>query len=345
MIKFFSGKKIGTVILSMMIPLVLMACGNLESSENDDMGDTTLQLSIGHNMNESHTVHLAMMSFVEKVEEQTDGQVQFNVFPNGQLGSETEMLEQLQAGVLDMVKVASPGMANYYDAYHAFGLPFLFNDQDHFYQVMDSPEMGEFFRSTADEEGFVTLTYYTSGQRSFYTANQPVKSPEDLNGLNIRVQDMRSQTDMISAMGGTPVAMAYGDVYTSLQTGMIDGTENNETALTEGQHGEVAKVYSYTEHAMIPDVLVMSAATWDQISEENREIILNAAEESTEEHKEMWEEAVQAAIEVAENEMDVTFITDVDKESFREATEHIIQDYIDEYNNVEEVVDIIQNIN
>jgi tripartite ATP-independent transporter DctP family solute receptor len=343
--KYFHGKTLKIIVLSMVLTILLLGCGTLESDEDGSMGDEPLELSIGHNMNESHTVHLAMMSFVEKVETQTDGQVQFNVFPNGQLGSETEMLEQLQAGVLDMVKVASPGMANYYDAYHAFGLPFLFNDQEHFYRVMDSPEMGEFFRSTADEEGFVTLTYYTSGQRSFYTADQPIQSPEDLNGLNIRVQDMRSQTDMLGAMGGTPVAMAYGDVYTSLQTGMIDGTENNETALTEGQHGEVAQIYSYTEHAMIPDVFVMSAATWNQISEENREIILEAAEESTEEHKEMWEEGIQEAIEVAENEMDVTFITDVDKDAFREATQHIIEDYINEYDYVNEVVDIIQAIN
>ena len=128
--------------------------------------------------------------------------------------------------------------------------------------------MHDFFLSTEDE-GFVTLTYYTSGARSFYTKDKAIRTPEDLKGLKIRVQDMESQTDMLDVMGGTPVAMSYGDVYTSLQTGIIDGTENNETALTTGKHGEICKVYSKDEHAMIPDVMVMSAKVWKEISPED----------------------------------------------------------------------------
>ena len=117
--------------------------------------------------------------------------------------------------------------------------------------------MQDFFLSTGDD-GFVTLTYYTSGARSFYTKDRAIRTPADLKGLKIRVQDMKSQTDMMNYLGGIPVAMSYGDVYTSLQTGIIDGTENNETALTTGKHGEVCKVYSVDQHAMIPDVLIMS---------------------------------------------------------------------------------------
>ena len=119
--------------------------------------------------------------------------------------------------------------------------------------------MHDFFLSSEDD-GFVTLTYYTSGARSFYTKNKAIRKPEDLKGLKIRVQDMKSQTDMMKALGGIPVAMSYGDVYTSLQTGIIDGTENNETALTTGKHGEICKVYSTDQHAMIPDVMVMSVS-------------------------------------------------------------------------------------
>ena len=125
--------------------------------------------------------------------------------------------------------------------------------------------MRDFFLST-EEDGFVTITYYTSGARSFYTKDKPIRTPEDLKGLKIRVQDMQSQTDMMEALGGVPVTMSYGDVYTSLQTGIIDGAESNETALTTGKHGEVCKVFSFDEHAMIPDVLVMSAQIWNNIS-------------------------------------------------------------------------------
>lgn len=334
-------KKKLIILFTIFLSFITTGCGS-ESKllETTTSAEEPITLSLGHNMNEDHTVHIALMSFIEKVESRTDGMIQFEIYPNSQLGSEPEMLEQLQAGVLDMVKVGSPGMANFNDAYHAFGLPYLFTDENHFYEVMNSPEMKDFFLSSS-EDGFVTLTYYTSGQRSFYTIDQPIREPEDLKGMNLRVQEMESQVDMLQAMGGTPVSMDYGDVYTSMQTGMIDGTENNETALTEGQHGELAKKYSYTEHSMIPDVLVMSEQTWNsKIAPEHQDIIIEAAEESTEEHVVMWDEAIQESIEIAENEMDVEFITDVNKEAFMEKTEFIIEDYMDKYDNVKKIVNI-----
>ena len=202
-------------------------------------------------------------------------------------------------------------------------------------ETMDSQEMRDFFLST-EEDGFVTITYYTSGARSFYTKDTPIRTPEDLKGLKIRVQDMQSQTDMLEALGGTPVAMAYGDVYTSLQTGIIDGTENNETALTTGKHGEICKVFSMDQHAMIPDVLVMGADVWNSIAPEDQQIILEAAYESTDSHKVAWDAAIEEAIEEAKTEMGVTFIEDVDKEAFREATADMIQEYCDRYPGVNE---------
>ena len=238
--------------------------------------ENPMVLTLAHGLSETHTVHIAMTEFAEKVEEGTDGRIQIRILPNGQLGSENENMEQLMAGVISMTKVSAPGLATYNDAYHTFGLPYIFDDTENFYHVMDSQPMHDFFLSTADD-GFVTLTYYTSGARSFYTINKAIRTPEDLKGLKIRVQDMKSQTDMLKALGGIPVAMSYGDVYTSLQTGIIDGTENNETALTTGKHGEICKVYSTDQHAMIPDVLVMSAKTWASISPEDQQVILDAA--------------------------------------------------------------------
>ena len=155
---------------------------------------------------------------------------------------------------------------------------------------------------------------------------------------------MESQTDMLAVMGGTPVAMSYGDVYTSLQTGIIDGTENNETALTTGKHGEICKVYSKDEHAMIPDVMVMSAKVWKTISPEDQQIILEAAQESTDSHKVLWEEAINDAVEEAKNEMGVEFVEDVDKDAFREATQGMVDEYCDRYPGVAEVLDIIESV-
>ena len=203
--------------------------------------------------------------------------------------------------------------------------------------------MRDFFLSSEDD-GFVTITYYTSGARSFYTKDTPIRTPEDLHGLKIRVQDMQSQTDMLDALGGTPVAMAYGDVYTSLQTGIIDGTENNETALTTGKHGEICKYFSLDQHAMIPDVLVMGTDVWNQISPEDQQVILEAAYASTDSHKVAWDAAIEEAMEEAETEMGVTFVEDVDKEAFREATAGMIQEYREEYPGVDQLLTTIESI-
>lgn len=300
-------------------------------------------LTLSHGLSETHTVHIAMTEFADQVEERTGGRIQVKIFPNGQLGSETESMEQLMAGVVSMTKVSAPGLATYQEAYHTFGLPYIFDDTQDFYHIMDSGQMQDFFLSTEDD-GFVTLTYYTSGARSFYTKDRAIRKPEDLRGLKIRVQDMKSQTDMMKALGGIPVAMAYGDVYTSLQTGIIDGTENNETALTTGKHGEVCKIYSTDQHAMIPDVMVMSAKVWKNISPEDQQIILEAARESTESHKIAWDAAIDEAMEEAKTTMNVTFVDDVDKEAFREATKGMVEEYCQEYPGVQTLLDIIESI-
>ena len=323
---------------------MLGGCANAgASSSAEATAENPMVLTLAHGLSETHTVHIAMTEFADKVEERTDGRIQVRILPNGQLGSENENMEQLMAGVISMTKGSAPGLATYNESYHTFGLPYIFDDTQDFYHVMDSEPMQEFFLSSADD-GFVTITYYTSGARSFYTVNKPIRTPADLKGLKIRVQDMKSQTDMLNALGGIPVAMAYGDVYTSLQTGIIDGTENNETALTTGKHGEICKVFSTDEHAMIPDVLVMSAKTWAAISPEDQEIILEAAHESTESHKIAWDAAIDEAIEEASTQMGVEFVNDVDKEAFREATSGMVDEYCAEYPGVQSLLDIINSI-
>lgn len=338
-------KKIAAIAAAVSLA-VMGTAGCAQGEAKTSAGATSKEpmvLTLAHGLSETHTVHIAMTEFAEKVEERTDGRVQVKIFPNGQLGSETENMEQLMAGVISMTKVSAPGLATYNESYHAFGLPYIFDNTEDFYHVMDSSQMQDFFLSSEDD-GFVTLTYYTSGARSFYTKNKAIRKPEDLKGLKIRVQDMKSQTDMMKALGGIPVAMSYGDVYTSLQTGIIDGTENNETALTTGKHGEICKIYSTDQHAMIPDVMVMSAKIWKNISPEDQKIILEAAHESTESHKIAWDTAIEESIEEAKTQMDVTFVDDVDKEAFREATKDMVDEYCGQYPGVQTLLDIIDSV-
>lgn len=323
---------------------VLSGCANTGAATSAEAtAETPMVLTLAHGLSETHTVHIAMTEFADKVNEGTEGRIQVRILPNGQLGSENENMEQLMAGVISMTKVSAPGLATYNESYHTFGLPYIFDNTEDFYHVMDSKQMRDFFLSSEDD-GFVTLTYYTSGARSFYTKDKAIRTPEDLKGLKIRVQDMKSQTDMLKALGGIPVTMSYGDVYTSLQTGIIDGAESNETALTTGKHGEICKVFSTDEHAMIPDVLVMSAKTWKNISPEDQQVILEAAYESTESHKVSWEAAISEAISEASTDMNVEFVNDVDKEAFRQATSGMVDEYCKEYPGVQELLDIIDSV-
>ena len=329
---------------------LLTACGG--SSNNSAAGSTaasgaaaaaggSFNLKLGHNLAEDHAVHIQLTSFAEQVKEKTNGTVNIQIIPNGTLGSESDMISQIQAGALDMAKVSASTLGNFSEKYNAFSVPYVFDDQDHYYTYMDSDSAQAVFEST-DDQGFRGLTWLDSGARSFYTKATAIRTPADLKGLKIRVQDMKSQTDMMNYLGGIPVAMSYGDVYTSLQTGIIDGTENNETALTTGKHGEVCKVYSVDQHAMIPDVLIMSEKVWKQISPEDQEIILEAAHNSTEAHKVMWDTAIEEAVKEAQETMGVEFVYDVDKEAFREATQPMIEAYEEQYPGVKTLMDTIE---
>jgi len=335
-------KKLLFIVLAGVL-LLMTGCSSTSSKTSSEAtAEEPLIFKLPHNMNEQHTVHIALMDFAEQVNEKTEGRIKIEIYPNAQLGSENEVLEQLMAGIIPMTKVSAPTLATYDEGYHTYGLPFIFDDTAHYYRCMDSDIMRDFFMSS-EEAGFVGLTYYTSGSRSFYTVDKPITKPEDLKGLKIRVQDMKSQTDMLKALDGTPVAMAYGDVYTALQTGIIDGTENNETALTVGKHGEVCKVYSWDEHTMIPDMLVMSSKAWDLLSEEDRQIVIECAENSTQTHKVEWDSAIEEAVAEAKT-MGVTFVEDVDKEAFRLATEEMIAGYEEKYPKVKELLDAIGTI-
>ncbi len=294
--------------------LTLAAC----STPAELSTDVTV-MRLPHNMNESHPIHQSLVHFAELAEEKSDGALRFDLYPNGQLGSEREAIELTQTGAVDATKVSATALESFSPVYALFSIPYLFSGQDHYYEVMESAIATDIYDSTSDS-GFFGLTYYDAGTRNMYTIDQPVLEPSDLAGLKIRVQPSETAIEMTRLMGGAPTPMAFGEVYTALQQGVIDGTENNETALTANNHGEVAKDYSYTEHAIVPDLLIFSKQRWDSFTDEEREIITEAALESSQFHKQIWAEETERSIEGAE-ELGVTFHEDVNKEAFRELVE------------------------
>ncbi|MFF0944027.1 TRAP transporter substrate-binding protein [Kocuria sp. CPCC 205300] len=335
-------KTVSSLLTAALAWSVLTGCSAEEvDSSAEATQENPMVLRLAHNLNDTHVTSQALTAFAEEVTQSSDGRIVVDIYANGQLGSETQVLGQLTQGIIDMTRVSSPGLADYDQGYETFGLPYVFGNEEEYYQAMDSPEMQEYFQSTEDE-GFVGLTYYTSGARSFYTADTPIREPEDLSGLKIRVQDMRSQTELLDTLGGTPVVMAFGDIYTALQTGMIDGAESNETALTQSNHGEVAKVFSVSEHTRIPDMLVISADAWERLSPEDQQLLVDAAAESTESHKVAWAESIDEAIAKAK-EMGVTFITDVDIEAFQREAQPLVDEYAAEYPEVAELLQVIES--
>ncbi|SFL52933.1 tripartite ATP-independent transporter solute receptor, DctP family [Gracilibacillus orientalis] len=330
------GLKIGILFL---ILGVLVACGNNESGDTDSATtNDSKELRLAHNLSEDHPIHQALTTFVDSVEEKTDGSITFKIFPNGVLGSESDVLEQVQNGSVDMTKVSAGALESFSDEYAVFSIPYIFTSDTHYRNVMESDVVEEIYQSTEDK-GFVGISYFDSGARSFYTVDTPIKTPEDLQGLNVRVMDSQTAIDMVDLLGGTPTPLGYNEIYTSLQQGVIDGAESNPTALTTGQHGEVAKNFSYSEHTNIPDILVVSTDLWNSLSDEEREIFKEAADETRKEHTELWNQAIEESVSEAK-EMGVEF-NEVDKEPFIE----LVQPLHEEYKKDERLAEIMNAIN
>ena len=317
-------KKIAALATAAVLCAGLMAgCGaSSTTADTSYSAENPLVLTLAHGLSEAHTVHIAMTQFAEEVNEKTDGRIQVKIFPNGQLGSENENLEQLQAGVIAMTKVSAPGLATYNEAYNAFGLPYIFNDTEDFYHVMDSQQMQDFFLSTGDD-GFVTLTYYTSGARSFYTKDKAIRTPADLKGLKIRTMDSQMAIDMMNCLGGSATVMGYSDIYTGMQQGVIDGAENNVTALRD--HGDVTKYYCFDEHTRIPDMVIISSNIWNQFSDDQKSAVTECAKAATEEYKTAWKNFEDEVLDKAVNQNGVELVKDVDIAAFQSAVQPIYE--------------------
>ncbi|MCW4631125.1 TRAP transporter substrate-binding protein [Marinomonas rhodophyticola] len=263
-------------------------------------------LRFGYASNATPTVE-AMKKFAELVDQKTQGDVTVTFFPDSQLGGEREMVELLQAGLLDMTKVSGGLMESFAPVYGVFSMPYLFDSQAHFYKVMDNPDITTPIYESSKDQGILGLTYYDSGARSFYTSEKIIRSVDDLKGLKIRVMQSPTSIKMVKMLGGSPIAMGQADVYSSIQQGVLDGAENNEFALTIARHAEVAKHFSYDLHSRVPDVLLISNATMQRLNPDQQTAVREAAKESTEFHKQVWAQAVNDAKETSEKQFGVTF--------------------------------------
>lgn len=280
---------------------------------------TTLSVAYAQN---SQPVIDALHLLGELIEEKTDGAVTVRFFPDSQLGGERELVELLQVGAVDITKVSAGLMESFSPIYGVFSMPFLFDDTEHFYRVMDNPDIMAPIYASTQKNGFVGMGYYDSGSRNFYVKDRPILSVKDLEGRKIRVMQSAAAIEMMLLLNATPVAMGQAEVYTAMQQGILDGAENNEFALTIARHAEIATHYTYSMHTRIPDVVLISNMALEKLTDDQRAAVYEAMEESIEFQKQAWSQAIEAVRQSAIEDFGVNFY-DVDRIPFQQAVQPI----------------------
>ena len=285
----FSYKQTKSISIALLIalPWLLSGCGQ-ESS--------TLTLRLAHSLDTSHPVHTAMEQMAEGVYKASEGTMQLKIYPGSQLGSERETIELLQLGAVDLVKTSTSPLEGFIPDMAVFGIPYLFRDEEHFWSVLEG-DIGNQLLELGIPKKLRGLCFYDAGSRSFYTKERPIRTPDDLRGLKIRVQNSRTSIQMVEALGGAATPIAFGELYTALDQGVVDGAENNAPSLLTSRHYEVCKYYSLDEHTMVPDILLVSTDTWDRMKPRQRAWLQAAAKGSVQVQRALWREKTTETLE------------------------------------------------
>jgi tripartite ATP-independent transporter DctP family solute receptor len=316
------------LIITIFISVAIYSCGEREH---------ITVLKLGHGLAPSHSVHQGMVFMAERVAEKSDGKMRIDVYPSEQLGSERENVEMLQIGSLAITKVSAAIMESFAPSYRVLNLPYIFKDREHTERVLDS-DIGREILRDGEEFWLRGLAFYDSGSRSFYTKDRPINHPDDLRGLKIRVMPSPSAVNMIRAMGGSPTPISWGELYTALQGGVVDGAENNPPSFYLSHHFEVCRYYSLNEHSTIPDVLLISTKIWATLTEEEQRWVHEAATESAIYQRKLWAESERYSLEQAEAAgVEIIY---PDKGPFIER----VQPLYDEYKMDEQLYELIKRI-
>lgn len=301
-------------------------------------------IRIGHNQSTNHPTHTGLLAFEEYIEGELGDKYDIQIFPSELLGSQNEMVQLTQTGAITFCVASNSLLETFSDNYTLFNLPYLFASPEAYHASMDDPNiMGPIFESTM-QAGFEAVTWLDAGTRNFYTINTPIETPENLRGLKIRVQQSPTNVRMMELLGGSATPMGFGDVYTALQSQMLDGAENNELALTDNGHGDICKYYSYTMHQMIPDILIGNLDFMKGLSEEERAIFDEGFQILNQTQRDAWETAVEEAKAKAENEQGVNF-SYPDIAPFQEAVAPMHDEMLEDYPDLAPIYELIQEHN
>lgn len=292
------------------------------TSCQDLTGPKTVYLA--HTLPTSHPVHQGMEVFASSLQELSQGEMGVKIFPDGQLGTEREVLELLQIGSIAMTKVSAATMANFAPEYKVLGVPYIFRSKEHMFGVLEGPT-GKKILNSGSEYLLKGLCFYDAGSRSFYTVERPIKTPDDLKGMKIRVMNHQMSVDMVNAMGGAATPMAYGELYSALEQGVVDGAENNPPSFVTSRHYEIAKYYTLDEHSSVPDVLVVGTGYWASLTPQQQAWMQEAADQSAAAQKVFWSENVQECMETLESAGVEIFRPN--KNMFAESSAKVIEEF------------------
>ena len=267
----------------------------------------------------------AVKYFGELVKERTEGRYEVEVYHSAQLGQEADTLEQVRTGVIDLNRTSMGPWNGLIPETTVPSLPYIFRSVEHARKVMNGP-IGDEILAAFEPHGVIGLAFYDGGARSFYNSSKPIKSVDDLKGMKFRVMQSDIFVDMVAALGASATPMPYGEVYSGIETGVIDGAENNFPSYDTAKHSEVAKYFSLDEHLIVPEVLVMSKVTWDRLSPEDQKIVKKAAKDSVQKQYELWDAQVaksRETVEAAGSE-----INELEKQAFIDAMKPVYDKHV-----------------
>ena len=294
-------------------------------------------LKLAHTLDSTHAVHKGMEYMAERLKEKSGGKLQIEIYPSQQLGTERQCLELLQIGSLAMTKTNAAVMENFAPKLKCLSLPYIFRDRQHAYNFQDS-KVGKDLLIESEKYKLRGLCYFDSGQRSFYTKEKPIRSPDDLVGMKIRVMESVMAMELMSTLGASPTPISFGELYTALQQGVVDGAENNPPSFVSSRHYEICKYYSLDEHTAVPDVLVIGTEAWNRLSLQEQTWVQEAADEAMDYQRKIWITAEQESLEIVQA-AGVTVLRP-DKSTFKEKSKPIIEGYRDN----KEMYTLIQQI-
>ncbi len=290
--------------------------------------------SYAENQAEDYPTTLGAKKFAELVEERTEGRIRILVQAEGKLGTEMEVIQQMQYGGIDFARVSLSQLAVYIPELNVLQMPYLYEDSAHMWKVLDGDIGAEFLEGVGDD-GLIGLSWYDAGARNFYNSKQPITCLEDMEGMRIRVQESELMADMVEALGAAAVPLGYAEVYSGLERGLIDGAENNWPSYESMNHYEVAQYYTVDEHTRVPEMQICSEYTWEKLSEEDREIIRMCAMESALYERELWTEREETSKRVvASYGTEIVELSAEERKRFQAAVMEVYEKYCGDYMDV-----------